>query len=212
MAAVIESLAMLWPALVLAVTAHEAAHALVATLFGDHLARDTGRLSINPLRHCSWLGTALVPCAAFTLSTLAHLPGALVGWGRAVPFGSPLAGSRLGLLCTALAGPLANLLLASACLALRPLAGPGAWLAFLDTSASLNVLLVVVNLLPVRPLDGATCIQALCAQRWRLRHESLQPYLQVLVAGLLFTGLLGQYLRWAARTLLSLLPGNILHG
>lgn len=180
MAEVIDSLALLLPALVLAVTVHEAAHALVATLFGDRLARASGRVSINPLRHCSW-------------------------WGKAVPIGAPLASSRMGLLCTALAGPLASL-------ALRPIAGHGGWLAFLETSASLNLFLCVVNLLPLRPLDGATCIQALCGEQWWPCYESLQPYLHVVAAGLLFTGLLGQYVLWVARTLLNFLPGGLLHG
>lgn len=209
---VVQGLAQLLPALILAVTVHEAAHALVAALFGDRQALVSGRVSINPLRHCSLLGTALVPCSVFAITVLTSLPGMLVGWGRAVQIGPQLAQRRLGLLCTALAGPLANLLLAAACLALRPADGQGAWVVFLETSASLNLLLCVVNLLPVQPLDGATCIQALCGERGWRRYQGLQPYLYVVGAGLLFTGLLGQYLLWAARTLLNLLPGGMLHG
>lgn len=67
-------------------------------------------------------------------------------------------------------------------------------------------------LLSMQPLDGATCIQALCGERGWRRYQGLQPYLYVVGAGLLFTGLLGQYLLWAARTLLNLLPGGMLHG
>lgn len=198
-------LSILIPALILAVTVHEAAHALTAALFGDRSVLVSGRVSLNPLKHCSLFGTAVLPSSLFILTSLMTLPGMLVGWGKAVPVSERLCTRKAGLFCTALAGPLANLLLAALCLNLRQMQEPAWLITFLETSASLNLFLCVVNMLPVIPLDGATCIQALSSGRMWNHYKQIQPYLYVTGAGLLFTGLLSKYIVWASESLLSAL-------
>jgi Zn-dependent protease len=210
MADLLTGLSIVFPALILAVTVHEAAHAVTATLFGDKAARACGRVSINPLRHCSMLGTAAVPISIFVLTSLLTLPLTLVGWGKAVPISEDLPLRKLGLLCTALAGPIANLLLATLCIGIRDPFADYAWMtAFLETCASFNVFLCVVNMLPVMPLDGATCIQALSSQRVWNYYKQIQPCLYITGAGLLFTGLLSKYIVWVTQSLLHALMSGV---
>ncbi|MFJ2366918.1 site-2 protease family protein [Pseudomonas sp. NPDC087697] len=213
MAELLAGLSILIPALVLAVTVHEATHALTAALFGDRVAVAGGRVSLNPFKHCSLLGTAVVPFSLFILTSLMTLPGMLVGWGKAVPISEHLSSRKAGLLCTALAGPVANLLLAALCIGVRNQVQEYVWLiAFLETCASLNLFLCVVNMLPVMPLDGATCIQALSSERVWNYYKHIQPCLYVTGAGLLFTGLLNKYIVWATQSLLSALLSGVIHG
>ncbi|MGY4533614.1 Zn-dependent protease [Pseudomonas sp. TE3786] len=84
--------------------------------------------------------------------------------------------------------------------------------AFLETCASLNLFLCVVNMLPVMPLDGATCIQALSSERVWNYYKHIQPCLYVTGAGLLFTGLLSKYIVWATQSLLNALPSGVING
>lgn len=213
MADLLAGLSIVFPALILAVTVHEAAHAATAALFGDKAALACGRVSINPLRHCSMLGTAAVPISIFVLTSLAALPLTLVGWGKAVPISEDFPLRRVGLLCTALAGPLANLLLAALCIGIRGQVTDYAWMtAFVETCASFNVFLCVVNMLPVMPLDGATCIQALSSKRIWNGYKQIQPCLYLIGAGLLFTGLLSKYIVWVTQGLLNALLNGVPYG
>ena len=211
-----DGLAELWvvfPALVAAVTVHEAGHALVAALFGDPAAREGGRVSLNPLRHCSLLGTALVPISVFVVTSLMALPLTLAGWGKAVPISEDLTVRKVGLLCTALAGPMANLMLAALCIGLLGhVQGSAGMNTFLQTCVSFNLFLCVVNLLPVMPLDGATCIRALSSDRLWNEYQQIQPCLYVIGAGLLLTGLLNKYMVWATQGLLNVLLGGVIYG
>ena len=143
------------PALVVALTVHEFAHAWVASLLGDDYARRQGRVSLNPLRHLSLLGTLAVFVLRF-------------GWGKPVPvnlynFKNP---KRDYLLCS-LAGPAANILLLAVSLLVMLWTrqtyrfGPAGvvWMnrahSLLYALVLINAILAVVNLLPVPPLDGS---------------------------------------------------------
>ena len=144
------------PGLVIGLTFHEFAHAWTASLLGDDFARRQGRVSLNPFRHLTPLGTLAILFLPF-------------GWGRPVPvnlynFSRP----RRDYLLTSLAGPLANLLLAAICLGLMNffvhpfryegwqqsamLLGVPSCLMF---AVVINAMLAVLNLLPIPPLDGS---------------------------------------------------------
>ncbi|MHB0868061.1 MAG: site-2 protease family protein [Chloroflexota bacterium] len=136
----------LWvPAFVIAITIHEASHALVATLLGDTTPRRQGRLTINPLSHLDPLGSILLLLKGF-------------GWGRPVQVnpsefrGNPLTGMAL----VAAAGPLSNVLLAT--LVAMPLRMemelPGQGARFALTMVIINASLAVFNMIPLPPLDG----------------------------------------------------------
>jgi len=153
--------------LVVGITAHEFAHAWTASLLGDDYPRRRGRVSLNPLRHLAPLGTLAVFLLPF-------------GWGRPVPvnlynFRRP---KRDYLLCS-LAGPVANLVVVGLCFALMLLTGRCFALgrrmvpalleghSALKVVAMLNVMLAVINLLPIPPLDGSKI--------WPLIIPSLKP-------------------------------------
>jgi Zn-dependent protease len=132
------------PGLVIGITFHEAAHAWSAMLLGDRLAYSQGRVSLNPLRHLSPMGTLALFILGF-------------GWGRPVMvnlynFRHP----RLYYLLTSLAGPAANLMICIICMLILRFSSENAPLSGLVHAAYLiNGLLLMLNLLPIPPLDGS---------------------------------------------------------
>ena len=144
---------MLALSLVLSLSLHEFAHALVADLQGDRLPRAMGRVTINPVRHLDPLGTLLLLLVGF-------------GWAKPVEFRpSALRSRRFGAALVALAGPGMNLVLAFlGFVGLRvtgfdPFTTQGGlqsqiatfWIYF----ATINIFLAVFNLIPLPPLDGS---------------------------------------------------------
>ncbi len=136
---------------------HEFAHAWVATRLGDDTPRNDGRVTLNPLAHVDWIGTALLP---FVTSLMG---GGFLGWGRPVSTNpAKLRGGLNGLPVVALAGPASNIvmavLLAAAALAVSRFA-PGLS-AFAERGVLLSLYLALFNLLPVPPLDGSKLLLA----------------------------------------------------
>jgi len=138
---------------------HEFSHAWVATRLGDDTPRLQGRVTLNPLAHVDWLGTAILPF----LSTL--FMGGFLGWGRPVMTQtSKLRGGLNGLLLVALAGPFSNVIMAVILGAAGVVceAAGGLWLAnFAYRGVELSLYLALFNLLPVPPLDGSKILLAL---------------------------------------------------
>ncbi len=135
------------------VSLHEAAHAWAAHLLGDDTAKDEGRLTLNPISHIDLWGTIAVPAL-----NLFILPGGgLIGWGRPVPIGPEnLRNWRRDELLIALAGPVANLLMAIPALAISIycLAPDSPWQKLAYTFAYVSIYLGIFNLLPLPPFDG----------------------------------------------------------
>jgi Zn-dependent protease len=144
--------------LLLGITFHEFSHALVADQLGDHRPRAMGRVSLNPLRHLDPLGTALLVLVGF-------------GWGRPVPVNpSALRGGRNGMAMVAAAGPVANVVMAGGlALVFRVLDAvglDGTAATILGTAVFLNLLLAILNFVPIPPLDGYNILLAFLPARW----------------------------------------------
>ena len=182
--------------LLLALSVHEAAHALTASALGDPTARRLGRVTLNPVVHIDPIGTILLPLVAFATGA------PIIGWAKPVPVDTRnLAHPRRDFMWVALAGPASNLGLAVlASLLWRlvpslPATAGGLALAeplsiFAERFLVLNVLLAVFNMIPVPPLDGSNVVAALLPRGLALQWDRLRPFGIFVLYGLMFTGML----------------------
>ncbi len=191
---VIQQIAVLALPVLFAITAHEAAHGFAAQRLGDSTAYMMGRVTFNPLKHIDPVGTILVPAATFLLS------GFLFGWAKPVPVNfDGLRRPRRDMALVALAGPGANLVMALFwALMMRfgfgfeqtlPWAAqPLIYMAY--AGILINAILLVLNLLPILPLDGGRVVAALLPPRLEAGYAQMEPWGLVIILVLLFTGLL----------------------
>lgn len=161
-----------------AITLHEAAHGYVARHFGDMTAYEQGRISLNPIRHIDPVGTILLP-----LLTL-WMGGILFGWAKPVPVNfAALNRPKQDMLWVALAGPLANLFMALLWATLAKLAMilPANYFAepllgMAQIGIKINIVLMVLNLLPLPPLDGGRMAVSLLPNRQASILAKIEPY------------------------------------
>ncbi len=161
-----------------AITLHEAAHGYVAKHFGDMTAYQQGRISLNPLRHIDPVGTILLP-----LITLA-VGGILFGWAKPVPVNfAALRHPKKDMLWVALAGPAANLVMALFWGAMMKVAlmFPASYFAepligMAQFGVTINAILLVLNLLPLPPLDGGRIAISLLPHRQAFQLAKIEPY------------------------------------
>ena len=186
----------------LAITLHEAAHGYVARHFGDPTADQAGRITLNPLRHIDPVGSLLVPASILALSSLFGAGGILFGWAKPVPVNfSRLRNPKADMLWVAAAGPFTNLIMALGWAILFRIAligEPGAYtlplLKRADAGMQINAVLMVLNLLPLPPLDGGRIAVSLLPHHLAWRFARLEPYGFPILLVLLFTGVLGNIL------------------
>jgi len=182
-----------------AITLHEAAHGYVARYFGDMTAYAQGRISLNPARHIDLVGTILVPIAILVVSKLAGGAGYLFGWAKPVPVNySALRRPKQNMMWVAAAGPAANLAMALAWALLLKIADALPTNLFTVPMRQLgiagievNVVLMVLNLLPILPLDGGRMLASLLPHRVAGQYARLEPWGFPILLLLLFTGYLG---------------------
>lgn len=164
-------------ALVLILTVHEFAHAWVALRLGDPTAERAGRVSLNPAKHLSLMGTIMLFVAG-------------IGWGKPVPvnamnFKYPMRDQAL----TAFAGPFANLLMAFA--AAIPLTYlPEQYevvIAFFDAVLDLSLILFLFNMLPFPPLDGSKFLAIFVPRKYQMHYlKFLQKSMPYFIAFVIF--------------------------
>lgn len=184
---------------IFAITLHEAAHGYVARHFGDNTAYVLGRVSLNPVRHIDMVGTILVPLLILITSKLLGSGGILFGWAKPVPVDfSALRHPKRDMLWVAVAGPLANLLMAMLwALTLKialitPLNAFTLPLSLMaEAGITVNLVLMVLNLLPILPLDGGRIAVSLLPNRLAYSYSRLEPYGFPILLVLLFTNTLG---------------------
>ena len=136
---------------------HEFAHAWVATRLGDDTPLREGRVTLNPLAHVDWLGTAILP---FATSLLGY---GFLGWGKPVRTETAkLRGGLNGLAVVALAGPFSNVIMAVMLGAIAVAASHAvpAFAEFAAKGVRLSLYLAIFNMLPVPPLDGSRLLLA----------------------------------------------------
>jgi Zn-dependent protease len=161
-----------------AITLHEAAHGYVARHFGDMTAYQEGRISLNPIHHIDPVGTILFP-----LLTL-WMGGILFGWAKPVPVNfAALRHPKKDMLWVAIAGPASNFFMALCWAFLykmsllfqgnyfaEPLMGMAEW------GIRINVVLMVLNMLPLPPLDGGRVAVSLLPHRQAFQLAKIEPY------------------------------------
>ena len=194
----IQTLAIYALPVIFAITLHEAAHGYVARHFGDPTAWQLGRVSLNPLRHIDPIGTILVPVMLLTLSG----GGVIFGWAKPVPvnFGR-LDNPKKDMLWVAVAGPAANLFMALAWAGLLKFADVMPDNAYLEPMArmglagiEINGALMLLNLLPIPPLDGGRIMVSLLPNQLAWKFAQIERYGFFILLALLFTHVLDMVL------------------
>ena len=183
---------------VFAITLHEAAHGYVARQFGDQTAYMLGRVTLNPLKHIDPIGTIAVPGFLIAMSVLTKAPLFIFGWAKPVPVQfANLRNPKRDMLWVAVAGPVANLVMAIGWGFLLRVASPDGTTSdagiaqMADAGVQVNLMLMALNLLPILPLDGGRVAVSLLPHRIAAAYARLERYGFVLVIILLVTGILG---------------------
>lgn len=189
---VIQKIAIYALPVLFAITVHEAAHAFAAKRYGDNTAFMMGRMTLNPIKHIDLIGTILVPLMAVALG------GFIFGWAKPVPvdFGR-LRNPKKDMLWVAAAGPISNFVMAAIWLLLLKIAlgmdndyaEPMALMS--NAGVLINLSLMVLNLLPIPPLDGGRIVVSLLPRYQAWQFAKIEPYGMWILLGLLATGLLG---------------------
>ena len=175
-----------------AITLHEVAHGWVAMKLGDRTAERMGRLSLNPLDHIDPIGTLLVPGVMLLVSNM------IFGWAKPVPvdFGK-LRNPRRDMVWVALAGPIANLFMAifwalmirlAVLLQSEFISQPLGLMG--QAGIMINVVLMVLNLLPLPPLDGGRVVLGLLPPRLAYKYSKIEPWGMPILIVLMVTNLL----------------------
>lgn len=163
--------------LIFAITLHEVAHGFVAYLYGDQTARLAGRLTINPVKHIDVIGTIVVPLLLLLTSPF------LFGWAKPVPVDARnLRNPRANMAVVALAGPIANLLMAIFWGGIEKIGySSNAWfgmpLIYMgEAGININLVLCILNCIPIPPLDGGRVLYNILPPRMAWHLYRVEPY------------------------------------
>jgi Zn-dependent protease len=183
----LQTLLLIAPPILLALTFHEYAHAFVANRLGDDTAKQSGRLSLNPLRHLDPLGTIMI--------FLVHF-----GWAKPVPVNPyRLKNPKKDMLWISAAGPLANIALALASgILFRVLVAAGEspdrtsimglFIYGVLMSLQINLALAIFNILPIAPLDGSKILSGLLPAGFGKMFYFMERYGPFILLGLIIFG------------------------
>jgi Zn-dependent protease len=184
--------------IIFAITLHEAAHGLMASRLGDQTARLSGRLTLNPIKHIDPLGTVVLPLIMLALG------GIVFGWAKPVPVDwRNLRNPKRDMAWVAVAGPAANfiMVLVWAMLAKLVLNYEEVFQGFTTpmlymarAGVTINIVLMVLNLLPIPPLDGSRVVSSLLSARLAMKYNKIEPYGLIIILLLFVTGILGRIL------------------
>jgi Zn-dependent protease len=171
------------PALLIALTIHEYAHARAAVALGDPTPRLLGRLTLNPVAHLDPIGLIMLWLFKF-------------GWAKPVPVNPGyFRNYRKDMLLVSLAGPVSNMLLALVTAFIIGILAKmhllsGGWIKVLWMTYSYNIILAIFNLVPIPPLDGSKVLASILpAQQGRI-FEQLEQYGPFILMGLVYIGVI----------------------
>jgi Zn-dependent protease len=180
---------------IFAITVHEAAHGYAAKHFGDMTAFNAGRITLNPLKHIDMFGTIILPALAVMLG------GIVFGWAKPVPVDfRGLRNPEKDMLWVAAAGPASNFVMAIfwALILKFSVDAPEAFVLPMTLMAkagvAINIVLMVLNLLPLPPLDGGRIAVSLLPINLARPFAQVERYGFIILIILLFSGVLGKIL------------------
>lgn len=186
-----------------AITLHEVAHGWVAHKLGDSTAKMLGRLTVNPIKHIDPIGTIALPIGMLVLSQATTGQPFAFGWAKPIPVNTRnLAKPRRDMAIVAVAGPMANLLMAIFWIILLGLFGNlisdpnirDGFVTMAKIGLVFNVILMVLNLLPIPPLDGGRVLAGVTPLSVSSILDRIEPYGFMIVLGLLILGVLDKIL------------------
>lgn len=171
------------PAVLIAISFHEFAHAAAAYAMGDPTAKNEGRLSVNPAKHIDPIGLLMLMIARF-------------GWAKPVPVNENNFKNRtMGSLLVSIAGIGMNILIAIVAFIIlhftQNLFQNYAYFEVMSSIIRINIAFAAFNLLPVPPLDGSKILVALLPSKYRYMVYKYENYGTVILILLLITGTLG---------------------
>jgi Zn-dependent protease len=204
--------------LLLAISAHEAAHAWMSDKFGDDTARLLGRVTLNPMAHTDPIGTLLIPIVGFIVGAMGGGRFPLIGWGKPTPV-NPLRWRQKDLanVMVSIAGILANSLIAIiAFTIIKVLLVTGTFYRipdglrepvalFLEFLLTMNISLAVFNLLPFPPLDGSKILETFLPASAQPILETLERYSYIILMVMIYMGVTGAIIRPILNFVYSLL-------
>jgi Zn-dependent protease len=193
---IIQTIAIYALPVIFAITLHEAAHAYAAKYFGDLTAYAQGRMSLNPVRHIDPIGTILIPLLLAVFKS-----PFIFGYAKPVPVDfSRLRNPKKQMAWVALAGPLANLIMAFFWLLSYELMKSANvnevfFLEVAGAGLEVNLILFAFNLFPLPPLDGGRIMTSILPNQYAFRFARIEPYGFFIVLGLMMLNLLSYWMK-----------------
>jgi len=179
---------LLYALLLVAMSAHEFSHGWVAYKLGDATAKNSGRLTLNPLKHIDPMGTLILPLLLFITTHGQFVFGA----AKPVPINyRALRNPKKDIIWIGASGPLANFAFAfTLSLFLRILPAQTLLTHLIVNLIMINLLLAIFNLIPIPPLDGSRILIGLLPEKLSYSYASIEPYGFIILIALIALGVI----------------------